>query len=94
MKMEAIRSSEMSVHTRSTRRYIPEDGIFTNKLRLIFRSELRSLCRNRDNAVVIATGYVLDGHGTDRTDRTDAVQTGSGAHLHPIQCVPELFLLG
>jgi hypothetical protein len=27
LKMEAIRSSEMSVHTRSTRRHIPEDGI-------------------------------------------------------------------
>jgi hypothetical protein len=25
--MEAIRSSETSVHTRSTRRHIPEDGI-------------------------------------------------------------------
>jgi hypothetical protein len=28
LKMEAIRSSETSVHTRSTRRHIPEDGIF------------------------------------------------------------------
>jgi hypothetical protein len=27
LKMEAIRSSEMSVHTKSTQRYIPEDGI-------------------------------------------------------------------
>jgi hypothetical protein len=27
LKMEAIRSSEMSVHTRSTWRHIPEDGI-------------------------------------------------------------------
>jgi hypothetical protein len=27
MKMEAIRSSETSVHTRSTRRHIPQDGI-------------------------------------------------------------------
>jgi hypothetical protein len=27
LKMEAICSSEMSVHTRSTRRHIPEDGI-------------------------------------------------------------------
>jgi hypothetical protein len=26
LKMEAIRSSEMSVHARSTRRHIPEDG--------------------------------------------------------------------
>jgi hypothetical protein len=26
--MEAILSSEMSVHARSTRRHIPEDGIF------------------------------------------------------------------
>jgi hypothetical protein len=27
LKMGAIRSSEMKVHTRSTRRHIPEDGI-------------------------------------------------------------------
>jgi hypothetical protein len=27
LKMEAISSSETSVHTRSTRRHIPEDGI-------------------------------------------------------------------
>jgi hypothetical protein len=27
LKMEAIRSSETSVHPRSTRRHIPEDGI-------------------------------------------------------------------
>jgi hypothetical protein len=27
LKMEAIRSSEMSVHTRSTRHHIPENGI-------------------------------------------------------------------
>jgi hypothetical protein len=27
LKMEAIRSAETSVHTRSTRRHIPEDGI-------------------------------------------------------------------
>jgi hypothetical protein len=27
MQMEAIRTSETSVHTRSTQRHIPEDGI-------------------------------------------------------------------
>jgi hypothetical protein len=27
LKMEAIRSSETSIHTRSTRRHIPEDGV-------------------------------------------------------------------
>jgi hypothetical protein len=30
LKMEAIRSSETLVHTRSTRRHIPEDGILQN----------------------------------------------------------------
>jgi hypothetical protein len=30
LKMEAICSSETSVHTRSTRRHIPEDGILHN----------------------------------------------------------------
>jgi hypothetical protein len=32
LKMEAIRSSEMSVYTRSTRRHIPEDGILVSVL--------------------------------------------------------------
>jgi hypothetical protein len=31
LKMEAIRSSETSVHKRSTRRRIPEDGILEKK---------------------------------------------------------------
>jgi hypothetical protein len=35
LKMEAIRSSETSVHTRSTRRHIPENGILLLKIRLI-----------------------------------------------------------
>jgi hypothetical protein len=39
LKMEAIRSSETSVHTRSTRRYIPEDGF------LVF--DLSGLSRDR-----------------------------------------------
>jgi hypothetical protein len=30
--MEAIRSSETSVHTRSTQRHIPEDGILLNNI--------------------------------------------------------------
>jgi hypothetical protein len=33
LKMEAIRSSETSVHTRSTRSHIPEDGIFRSHRR-------------------------------------------------------------
>jgi hypothetical protein len=32
LKMEAIRSSETSVHTRSTRRHIPEDGILSLRI--------------------------------------------------------------
>jgi hypothetical protein len=34
LKMEAIRSSETLVHTRSTWRHIPEDGILKNKVTL------------------------------------------------------------
>jgi hypothetical protein len=32
LKMEAIRSSETSVHTRSIRRHIPEDGILQTNI--------------------------------------------------------------
>jgi hypothetical protein len=33
LKMEAIRSSETSIRTRSTRRHIPEDGILRSHRR-------------------------------------------------------------
>jgi hypothetical protein len=38
LKMEAIRSSETSVHTRSTRYHIPEDGILHSHRRVNLRS--------------------------------------------------------
>jgi hypothetical protein len=40
LKMEAIRSSETSVHTRSTRIHIPEDGILHSHRRENLRSYL------------------------------------------------------
>jgi hypothetical protein len=42
LKMEGIRSSETSVHTRSTRRHIPEDGT----LHCHRRENLKSYIRN------------------------------------------------
>jgi hypothetical protein len=44
LKMEVMRSSETSVHTRSTRRHIPEDGIFFGLLSL-FRKNKRMFMR-------------------------------------------------
>jgi hypothetical protein len=41
LKMEAIRSSETSVHTRSTRRHIPEGGIL--HIHYFLRQMLRAL---------------------------------------------------
>jgi hypothetical protein len=38
LKMEAIRSSETSVHIRSTRRHIPEDGILHSHCRESLKS--------------------------------------------------------
>jgi hypothetical protein len=38
LKMEAIRSSEMSAHTRTTRRHIPEDAILHSHSRENFKS--------------------------------------------------------
>jgi hypothetical protein len=54
LKMELIYSSETSVHTRSTRRHIPEDGIFQTRT---YASEMRRLllednfCYGHGNAV-------------------------------------------
>jgi hypothetical protein len=41
LKMEETRSSETSVHTRYTRRHIPEDGILHRHLREHFKSCIR-----------------------------------------------------
>jgi hypothetical protein len=43
LKMEAIRSSETSVHTRSTRRHIPEDGILHSHNRENLKSYIQSV---------------------------------------------------
>jgi hypothetical protein len=49
LKMEAILSSETSVHTRSTRRHIPEDGILHSHR----RENLKSYdCRTIHNAIL------------------------------------------
>jgi hypothetical protein len=50
LKMEAIRSSETSVHTRSTRRQIPEDGILHSHRRENLKSYI-SLFRLKVRAV-------------------------------------------
>jgi hypothetical protein len=44
LKMEAIRSSETSVYTRSTRHYIPEDGILHSHRREILKSYKSVVC--------------------------------------------------
>jgi hypothetical protein len=43
-KMKMIRSSEMSVHTRFTRRHIPEDGIFHSHRRENLKSYITYVC--------------------------------------------------
>jgi hypothetical protein len=44
LKMEAIRSSETSVHTRFIRRCIPEDGILHNHRRETPKSYISDKC--------------------------------------------------
>jgi hypothetical protein len=44
LNMEAIRSSETSVHTRSTRRHIPEDGILPGHRRENLKSYKSNIC--------------------------------------------------
>jgi hypothetical protein len=46
LKMEAIRSSETSVYTRSTRRHIPEDGILHSHRRENLKSYITFYCVN------------------------------------------------
>jgi hypothetical protein len=43
LKVEAIRSSETSVHIRSTRRYIPEDGILSHRCENL-KSHIEAIC--------------------------------------------------
>jgi hypothetical protein len=46
MKMEAIRSCETSVNTISTRRHIPEDGIFHSHRRENLKFYIYTACSN------------------------------------------------
>jgi hypothetical protein len=43
LKMEAIRSSETSVHTKSTRRHIPEGGILHSHRRVNLKSSIADI---------------------------------------------------
>jgi hypothetical protein len=44
LNMEAIRSFETSVHTRCTRRHIPEDGILHSHRREKLKSYIKLTC--------------------------------------------------
>jgi hypothetical protein len=46
LKIEAIRSSETLVHTRSTWRHIPEDGILNNHRRENLKSYIKKYVLN------------------------------------------------
>jgi hypothetical protein len=53
LKMEAIRSSETSVHTRSTRRHIPEDGILHSHRRENLKSYNNRYNSNKVHALFL-----------------------------------------
>jgi hypothetical protein len=58
--MEAVRSSETSVHTRSTQRHIPEDGILNEMLHYHPRIRLqREREINKSNFLWIGLNPVL-----------------------------------
>jgi hypothetical protein len=63
LKMEAVRSSETSVHTRSTRRHIPEDGILHSRRRENLKSYLDKSSLN-SRLTNICTLHVLKSEAT------------------------------
>jgi hypothetical protein len=52
LKMEALRSSETSVHTRSTRRHIPEDGILHSQGIRLFILIKEIICNYWQNLLI------------------------------------------
>jgi hypothetical protein len=62
LKMEAIRSSETSVHTRPTRRYIPEDGILHSHRREILKS-YKIVTVSEQRTCVVSASLIKEMHG-------------------------------
>jgi hypothetical protein len=91
LKMEIIRSSETSVHTRSTWRHIPEDGIRHRRENL--KSYINFICYC-DNFVRIATAYGFDSRQEQDFSLLHSVQTESGAHSTSFPSSTRVFFTG
>jgi hypothetical protein len=79
LKIEAIRSSETSVHTRSTRRHIPENGILQYEV-LFATSSIAFVC-NLVSICQLAQSMIREDTGTDNTVTSHACHFSSGRRL-------------
>jgi hypothetical protein len=74
LKMEALRSSETSIHTRSTRRHIPENGILHESKALLLRQPVQFVNLNMEAVDNYLPAHTASYHrGRFRTVLCDSV---------------------
>jgi hypothetical protein len=69
LKMEAIRSSKTSVHTRSIRRHIQEDGIRYNNILYLFPEIILFCCTQKGHKIQsFLKNFQLFDHSNEKTE--------------------------
>jgi hypothetical protein len=82
LKVEAIRSSETSVHTRSTRHHIPEDGILQLSVGLRVLSS-NSGAESEDGQTDRQTQFPRRTLRNERIEPITMLGISTGTHSHP-----------